>query len=131
MKKFKSADLLISILLIVIAVVYAIIKRNQTAFAGYFVVGAWQVISMLLHYKKQLFTQTGGSRSNYHKCILAIALFTAILLLAAKLTEWMLLPLLLFLAFLLFTAPVLAIYYAWLCYNETYVKMRRPMYFLK
>jgi hypothetical protein len=32
---------------------------------------------------------------------------------------------------LLFAAPFMAIYYTWLCYDEVYVKMQRPLAALK
>ncbi|UEG50333.1 hypothetical protein LK994_02440 [Ferruginibacter lapsinanis] len=115
MKKFKTIDIYISIVLIVFFLILSLIKRNSTFFVGYFVVGAWQVISMIVHVVKKWFTQKGGVRFVYH-WITLISLVTIPIG-----SFWI----------LLFTAPFMAVFYTWICYKEIYVKMVRPLDQLK
>ena len=49
MKKFKQADYFISLLLILVFVIISFINQDITWIVGYFVVGGWQVISMIIH----------------------------------------------------------------------------------
>ena len=49
MKKFKQTDYVISLLLILTFVVMSFINQDITWIVGYFVVGGWQVISMIIH----------------------------------------------------------------------------------
>jgi len=67
MKKLKTIDLFINIFLILGFTFYWIIKQDASFILGYFVVGAWQVFSMLFHaynrcftYKKEAGTSTTG-----------------------------------------------------------------------
>ncbi|MEP7144535.1 MAG: hypothetical protein ABI707_16735 [Ferruginibacter sp.] len=115
MKQFKIIDLFINIALVSGFSVYCLIKQNGSFITGYFVVGGWQVISMLIHVYNKCFTYKSGSRYTYH-WITFISLVT--------------MPLGSFLI-LLFTAPFMAIYYTYLCYHEVYVKMQRPLALLK
>ena len=114
MKTFKRIDLLISILLIVIFSVLCIIDLEYL-FIGYVVVGGWQVISMLVHVWNRWFNATGSRRFVYH-WITIISLVTMPIG-----SFWI----------LLFTAPFMAVYYTWICYDEVYVKMQRPLAMLK
>jgi hypothetical protein len=120
MKSFKIADCWISAIWItgfaVASIFYA--KKhivNETLVEGYFVVGCWQCISMIVHTIKGYFTQKGSVRYVYH-CISLISVIT--------------LPVgsyyILYLA-----APFMAIFYTWLCYHETFIKMKRPLSLLK
>lgn len=115
MKKLKTFDLLINITLIAGFAIYGLIKQDGSYLIAYFLVGAWQVISMLLHAYKHIFTYKGGSRHYYHWVAL-ISLLTMPIG-----SVWI----------LLFTAPFMAIYYTYLCYHEVYVKMQRPLAVLK
>ncbi len=49
MKKFKKIDAWVSAVLIIGFAVPSFINQDATFIIGYFVVGGWQVISMLLH----------------------------------------------------------------------------------
>lgn len=124
MKTFKLIDFWVSAGLIIVFTVLSIFKQDYTFIAGYFVVGAWQVISMLVHTFKRLFCEKGGPRLQYHKIVIVV--------LSCTLTGFLIYPLLLVMLYvLLFTAPFMAIYYTWLCYREVYVKMQRPLSVLK
>lgn len=122
MKKFKMIDCWVSAILIVIFTVLSIpasIKTgwmlNNTVLTGYFVVGGWQVISMIVHSIKQSFTRKGSSRLIYH----VITIVSIVTIPAGSF----------YILFL--TAPFMAIYYTFLCFDETYNKMKRPLALLK
>lgn len=122
MKRFKIVDCWVSASLIIIFIVLSIsfsLKPggllNKTVLAGYFVVGGWQVISMIVHTIKQSFTRQGSARYIYH----IITLISIITMPAGSF--WI----------LIFTAPFMAIYYTYICFDETYNKMKRPLAMLK
>ena len=115
MKQFKVIDFWISSILIAGFLVASMINRDFTFLAGHIIVGAWQVISMIVHAATQCFTYKSGARYWYHW-------ITLIFLLTMPVGSFWI---------LLFTAPFMAIYYTCLCYNETYVKMQRPLAVLK
>jgi hypothetical protein len=78
------------------------------------VVGGWQVISMIVHAFTGYFTKIWGRRFIYHwGVVIMLGLF--------PFTMWV----------LVYIAPLMAIYYAWLCYEETFVLLKRPMELLK
>ena len=115
MKKFKTIDMWISIGLIAGFAIASLINQDYTFITGYFVVGGWQVISMIVHAVDRCFTEKTGARYIYH-WITFISLVTMPIG-----SFWI----------LLFTAPFMAVYYTWLCYNEVYIKMQRPLAQLK
>ncbi len=115
MKKFKKIDTWISILLITGFAMATIIKRDSSFIIGYFVVGSWQVISMLVHVYNHSFTEKKSSRYIYH-WIVFIAVIT--------------IPVGSFFI-LLFTAPFMAIFYTWLCFDEVQKMNQRPLAILK
>lgn len=115
MKQFKTIDLFISIILITGFAIYWLIKRDESFFIGYFVVGGWQVISMLVHVYNKCFIHKGGKRFIYHW----IAFISVVTMPVGSF--WI----------LLFTAPFMAAYYTYLCYHEVYVRMQRPLALLK
>jgi hypothetical protein len=91
---------------------------------GYFVVGGWQVISMLVHAKNHWFIGRGRVRSNYHWIVCGIFI-------TAGIGYFINDVLAVLLYIMIIAAPVMAVYYTVLCYDESYVKMQRPMEFLK
>jgi hypothetical protein len=124
MKRFKIIDLWVNILLISGSLVYGIAVHNQNSLVGYFVVGGWQLISMFVHFAKDWFFVRGSKRYVYE--------WTVLLLIFCVVTGFFLPPLLFAaLGILLFAAPIMAIYYTWICYEEVYVKMQRPLALLK
>ena len=115
MKKFKKIDTWISIVLITAFAIATILNRNFTFIIGYFVVGGWQVISMLVHVYYHIFTQKKGTRYVYHW-------ITLISLLSMPIGGYFI---------LLFSAPFMAIFYTWLCFDEVRKMHQRPLALLK
>ncbi|MEO5888937.1 MAG: hypothetical protein ABIQ31_01730 [Ferruginibacter sp.] len=115
MKKFKTLDVFISIALIIGFSVYSLVSQGRNFLSGYFVVGGWQVTSMLVHVYNKCFTRKTGSRYYYHW-------ITLISVVTMPVGSFLL---------LLFIAPFMAVYYTYLCYREVYVKMQRPLAMLK
>ena len=115
MKKFKQIDCWVSVVLIAGFTVATLISNGNTLFTGYFVVGGWQVFSMLVHTYHRLFVGKGSRRYVYH-WITLISLVTF-----PVGSYWI----------LLFTAPFMAIYYTWLCFNEVKQMSQRPIAILK
>jgi len=124
MKTFKKADLIISTTLIIVGIGFALIGKGDQTIYGYFLVGGWQLISMLIHQYNGWFTENKSQRYYYHRIVLVV-IITALL---GILIEAFLLMVLLM---LIFAAPVMALYYTGICYDEVYVKMARPLAQLK
>ncbi len=124
MKKFKTFDAWFSIILIVAFTIYSFVKLDYTFLIGYCVVGSWQMISIIIHALNGWFTFRKAGRFNYHFIVAVLATLTLIGFVAYPVL-WAVMVL------LLFAAPFMAIYYTWLCYDEVYVKMQRPMAALK
>ena len=55
MKKFKTIDLWVSIILIIGFTIVSLIRYDGTFMVGYFVVGGWQLVSMIVHVVKKWF----------------------------------------------------------------------------
>ncbi|MFT3683121.1 MAG: hypothetical protein QM791_22870 [Ferruginibacter sp.] len=116
MKKFKIIDYRVSIFLMAACIVTVLVKKDfDFIISAYFIVGGWQVISMIVHAAAGWFTKTWSSRFIYH-WITLISIITIPLG-----SVWI----------LVFTAPAMAIFYTWLCWNEVNVKMKRPLALLK
>ncbi len=121
MKRLKKIDFWLSVTLISFFTIASIVAKQSffgiNLLLGYLVVGTWQSISMILHSVKGVFVRRWSPRFIYHGIsFLAIAgLFTG--------SPWIYL--------MACTAPFMAIYYTWLCYKETFIKMRRPLALLK
>jgi heme/copper-type cytochrome/quinol oxidase subunit 4 len=115
MKKFKIIDLWVSIIFITGFAIVTIINRDSTFMLGYFVVGAWQVISMLVHVYYHSFTEKKSSRRTYH-WITFISLITMPIG-----SFWI----------LLYTAPFMAVFYTGLCFYEVRKMHQRPLAILK
>jgi len=122
MKKFKKIDAYISLSLIVFFIISISLNFQpgdglvqDHILLSYFVIGGWQVISMLVHAITGTFVYGGGIRYIYHWIT-----FIAVVTMPAG-SVWI----------LIFTAPFMAVFYTWLCFQEVYVKMRRPLSYLK
>ena len=115
MKTFKQFDFWVSVVLILVFAIVSIIRQDETVILGYVVIGSWQVLSMLVHLFTKTFTHYPGARFTYNWVTL-IAVVTI-----PVGSVWV----------LVFTAPFMALYYTWLCYNEVFVKMQRPLSVLK
>jgi hypothetical protein len=115
MQRFKIIDFWISCVLIAGFTIAGLINRDFTFIIGYIVVGSWQVISMIVHIAAGSFVYKGGERYMYN-WITLIALLTF-----PVGSYWI----------LVFTAPLMALYYTRICYKEVFIKMKRPLYLLK
>jgi hypothetical protein len=116
MKKFKTTDLWLSIILITgFAIASLVTLDGMIMITGYFIVGGWQVISMIVHAYYDWFNEKKSVRRVYNW-------ITVFSLLSFPVGSFVI---------LLFIAPVMAVYYAWICYEEVYVKMQRPIALLK
>jgi hypothetical protein len=124
MKQFKIIDFWISIGLIAFFTVLSFAKMGETFLYGYFTVGGWQIISMVIHFINKWFCSKGTVRYNYHRAVFVLILISLVGLVFK--------PLLFLVLFLLvFAAPVMAVYYTFICHEEIYVKMQRPLALLK
>ena len=124
MKRFKMIDFWMSVTLIILSIAFAFCKTEAGFFAGYFAVGGWQVISILVHYYKNWFCEKHTNRRHYQSAVIIIFLIAAL-----GFVFNIILFVLLYI--LVFAAPFMAVYYTYLCYKETYVKMQRPLALLK
>ena len=115
MKKLKIIDYWISILLITVFTLLSLMKWDPTFIIGYFVIGAWQVMSMIIHVYNRWFLRAGSARYIYHWIVL-------ISILTLPIGSYVI---------LLFTAPFMAVYYTYICYHEVTVRMQRPLALLK
>ncbi len=120
MRKFKLVDCWISITLIASFTILSLIRLDYSFLIGYCVVGGWQLVSMAVHHANRWFTHGKGKRSNYHITV-AVIFILALVGVMINAVLWVVMVM------LLFAAPLMAGYYAWLCYNEVYVKMQRPL----
>ena len=123
MKRYKTIDLFGSIALMMIFLVYGLLWRDFTFIYGYFVVGSWQCVSMVVHIWKGWFSHTPGRRI-YHSIVVLVFIAAA--------AGFLYYPILYaLLCILLVCAPFMAIYYTILCHHELYVRMQRPLAQLK
>ena len=124
MKTFKQTDFFLQFFLMLFAI--ASLFQNDPFFKSYenyFLVGGWQFTSMLVHEFAGSFTAKGGRRRYYQN---------AVYIIVACMLAGIVAPAFLFIFFILvFAAPLMAIYYLFLCYDETYHHMQRPLAKLK
>ena len=124
MKRVKQIDTGVSATLIVGFVIWALLTFDHTFIIGYFVVGGWQVMSMIVHGINSWFCEKGSRRYHYQWVVASIFILAALGLVVY--------PVLFVLLFaLMFLAPFMAAWYTWLCYQEVYIKMQRPIALLK
>ena len=123
MRQFKTIDIWVSIGLILCSLIISLIKLDATFLICYCVIGGWQLISMGVHIAHGWFKED-KPRIYYYK-IVFIFIITALIGIVFNYA------LLAVLFILLFAAPFMPCYYAWLCYDEVFVKMQRPLAFLK
>ena len=80
MKQFKHIDLWLSIILIVGFAIISLIRFDQTFIYGYFFVGGWQVISMMVHGFNPNYS-CSIRRESYHMVVACTIGLTLLLLL--------------------------------------------------
>ena len=116
MKKFKTIDAWTHLLLIISLLISCIVKPLIESMAmAYFVIGCWEVCSMVIHEWNRWFTSPGGVRRIYHRA----AFISIITIPFGSFTV------------LLFTLPVMFALYTYMCFHEVHVKLRRPLALLK
>jgi hypothetical protein len=115
MKKVKQIDIVIQIVAIVGSIVYAIADRSTNFIFGYFVVGGLQIIGFLAHWALSGSKGLTPARRRYGWFLLVLAVLAliawAVPVLLVALLYLILLP-------LLFVAPVVALVYCNMCFNE-------------
>ncbi|MBI1342325.1 MAG: hypothetical protein GC171_05235 [Terrimonas sp.] len=129
MKKLKLADMLIGTLLILICTIMGLVKRNgQYIFTAYFIVGGWQLISMIAHlFLKKKYIRI-PSRKTY-EVILLILLATGLLCFGLAYLD---IPIFWYYLYLmLFLPPLLAIFYHFICYKEYQLLAKKELIHLK
>ncbi|MBC7936062.1 MAG: hypothetical protein H7Y86_11985 [Rhizobacter sp.] len=124
MKKYKIIDFWISVLLIIGSFIFSLVQFDRSFLIAYYIVGGWQIVSMSIHVFNRWFTHRGDRRYTYHILVGIIVAFSLIGLTYDPVLMFVLFP-------LVVAAPLMAIYYTWLCYAEIYVKMQRPLALLK
>jgi len=118
MKYFKIIEFYVNVFLII---TFTLIFLNdadkfEILFIGYFVVGGVQVTGMIFHALFNWFTHRGGRRHFYHW-------LTAVLV--------ALMPTGIIFYLLFWLAPILAIYYSFLCWSELQFIRKRELIHLK
>ena len=123
MKKIKIYDLFISLSLMLAGVIAGILWGIKTGLYSYYLTGGWQLASMLFHTHYNCFTKKGSVRYYYHWlaaicccCLTLAGIFTAF-----SFTYFL----------LLLSSPLMAFYYTYICYQEIFIKMQRPLAILK
>ncbi|MCX6317677.1 MAG: hypothetical protein NTW29_10320 [Bacteroidetes bacterium] len=129
MKKFKHADLVLQVLVLVLGFLANSIDSEVFPLVYlYFVVGGWQLISFLIHLFINDSWKATRERTAYAKTLvwmIGVGLFCLLLLLAE-------IPvLILYLFALLFVSPVLAIWYFSICQTEWRILKRKELIHLK
>jgi len=134
MKTFRITDLVVQVILIAGGVGYGIkeiFSPGDNFVIFYFIVGAWQITSMLIHYFFATPTIYYGERSCYAKLSL-YTLLLALLLGALSLIFSSLIVLLLVYCFaLLWFTPLLAFYYLCICWKEYSLLSKKELIHLK
>ena len=124
MKTFKNVDIGFSIGLILSFAILTALRRDLIFIGGYFAVGAWQLVSMVVHTAKGWFTSKGSARYIYHRIVATLFCLTAL--------GCVVFPLLwIIMYFMLFAAPVMAIIYTVICRNEYVLLKNRALIQMK
>lgn len=123
METFKRTDLLINILLITGSTIFSLVKLDYSFIYCYLITGGWQVISMLVHTSSGWFTRKKSRRYYYHwvvSVIIAMGLLSFVIQIVAFIYLIM-----------LFAAPIMAILYTHICYEEVKEMKQRHLLALK
>ncbi len=109
MKTIKTIDCWVNIGLMVGSVI-AVLVNQTNLLKAYFVVGGWQLLSMITHTINGWFMKKGGARNVFQWVVVSILI---LVLLSQAIT-----PFLLIFFILLMGSPVLALIYTKICYDE-------------
>ena len=124
MKTFKQIDWRLQAALIISSMVILFVDESPyEPFYGYFIVGGFQFVSIVIHEINGSFISKGSRRRYYHN---AVYIIVSIMLLSIILT-----PLLVIFLPMLFAGPLMAFYYLYTCYDEVMHHMQRPLSQLK
>jgi hypothetical protein len=132
MKRFKQFDLVIQSLLIA-AFLFKLLVLDfyvlDDVIIFYYLLGGWQVSSMVIHYFTKFSSPMNNFRQLFTKlCLTTILLVIPFLLLA--LAQFAV-PAVLYLNCLLWLFPVLALFYVYICWRECRSLVRRELVHLK
>jgi hypothetical protein len=132
MKTYKQIDFWGSIILIIGSIAATFIWSNFIYIIGYFIVGAWQLLSIIVHEINHWFIRKGGNRRLYHKIVLSIFLSLIAGLCICLVSSLGYSFVLIILSLLLCISPILAVCYIIICYNELFVAIpKRELAHLK
>jgi hypothetical protein len=113
MNAFKKVDCTIQGLLIIVGLFLGLLAASMSDelfFAGYFLVGGWQLLSVIVH-----FFYTAPYETRLRKIYLITLALVFLIIVFSFLTEGIIMVLL----GLLFFSPVMAVYYLVTCIRET------------
>jgi hypothetical protein len=122
MKTLKLMDFWLQIILIVVCLLLVILG-SLDPLSGYFIVGGFQLIGMLIHEITKSFIPKNSARRVYQNIVYVIVGF---MLLAPLLNVFGII----FIR-MTYAAPLMAVYYVRICYKETYNYFKRPLSVLK
>lgn len=123
MKRLKEIDFIIQVLLIVATLIFILTNVEFAKIIllfSLFIIGCYQLLSMLIHEYTGFFTKNNSIRRFYHNIsymIIAFALLSSFI------------PGILYI--ILYVTPVMALTYTYICYKETFVFLKRPLSILK
>lgn len=104
MRQFKQIEFYTNLLVIAIfAILFIFLHEGQFLFLSYFIVGSIQVTGMLVHAFNKWFTGNKSIRLYYHWLVLILLLLTPF-----GIGFWI----------LLYAAPVMALFYTYICWKE-------------
>ncbi len=128
-KKIKIADLGIQVLLFLAGlVVFLFTNEEQLYFYFYYLLGSWQILSLIIHYIDNRGLQFFQKRRLFGQTIVWVIITGAVSLLLLYFKT----PVIIFyLLGLLLFSPFLAIWYMSICYRELLQLRKRELIHLK
>jgi hypothetical protein len=127
MRTFKLIDSLISTTLILVLLYLNLFTGTKIIFLSYFIVGGWQLASMIIHEINRWFVGEGSARRLYHQLVLWMIIVFLALVLIELLWTGSVYFLLIYLYLLLVISPAMAIYYTVHCFLEWRESFDKPM----
>lgn len=119
MKIFKVVDFSIQVFVIVSLLVKSLFNADEIFLYAYCIIGGWQLLSMIVHQYNKWYTNKLSRRFYYHRITFGVILTMAFAyFIPVFFIIWY---------FMLFAAPVMAIYYTAICYREVFHPIKRPL----
>ena len=134
MKTLRIIDLLGQMILCLSALVFGILEisgHSELFFYFYFIVGAWQISSMLIHHFFIRPTLFHDHRDTYAKMSLIVLVIGIICAALVYVSPGFIFLLGLYLFGLLLYSPVLAFFYFYICWREYGLIIKRELIHLK